>query len=63
MGQVRHLVVGSTKLETEHREKILSLEEHTALQAIADVDRMVKWGLLDNVVDTGRQDQPEILDT
>lgn len=60
---MRHFVVGTTELETEHGEKILSLQEHTALQAIADVDRMVKRGFLDNVVDTGRQDQPEILYT
>ena len=58
---MRHLVVGSTELETEHRKEILSLQEHTTFQAIAEIDCMMKRGLVNNVVDTGRQDQSEVL--
>jgi hypothetical protein len=35
-----HLVVGTTKLEREHRLKVLPLEKDLALESVGDVDGM-----------------------
>jgi hypothetical protein len=48
---MRHLVVSSTELEAEYREQVLPLEKHTTFQAIAKVDGVMKWCLLNNIVD------------
>jgi hypothetical protein len=61
MGQVGHLVVGSTKLEAENGKHILPLKKHSALHTVAEVDGMVKRGFGGNIVYTGGKDQSEIL--
>lgn len=40
-GQMRHLIVSPTELETEDWEHILPLEKDLAFQAITEVDSMV----------------------
>jgi hypothetical protein len=45
-----HLVVRATKLEAEDRKQVLSLEEDSALEPVAEVDGMVKRAFVDNIV-------------
>ena len=59
---MRHLVVSPAKLEAEHRKQILPLEKNTAFQAIAEVNGMVQWCFIDDVVDPRCQNQSQILD-
>jgi hypothetical protein len=61
MGQVGHLVVGSTKLEAENGKHILPLKKHSTLHTVTEVDGMVKRGFGGDFVNTGGEDQPEIL--
>ena len=60
---MRHLVVSPAQLETEHRKQILPLEKYAAFQAIAEVNGMVEWCFVDDVVDSRCQNQSEILDS
>lgn len=61
MIQMCHLVVGSTELETEHRQQVLPFQKYTTFQAVAKVDCMMEGSLIDDLVNAGCQDQSEIL--
>jgi hypothetical protein len=59
--QVRHLVVGAAQLEAEDGLQVLALEQHIALQPVAEVGRVRERRLGDNFVDARREDQAQVL--
>jgi hypothetical protein len=59
---VSHLVVGTTKLEREDGLQVLTLEEDLALQAVGKVDSMCEGRFFDDIVDSGCEDEAEVLE-
>ena len=60
---MRHLIVSPTELEAEDGKQILPLEKNAAFQAIAEVNGMMKWCFVDDVVDSRCQNQSQVLDS
>jgi hypothetical protein len=56
-----HLVVGSAELEAEYGKQVFPLQEYTTFQAVAKVDSVVERSLIDDIVNAGSQNQPDIL--
>lgn len=59
--EMRHLVVRSSQLKAEDRLKIFAFKEDTTFQAVAEVDGRCKGGFFNDVVDTGSENEAEIL--
>ena len=54
--QLRHLVVGPTQLEAEHRLLVFPLQQHLVFQALAEDGRDIQIGFLGHVIDLGGED-------
>lgn len=50
--QVSHFVVCATQLEAEDRLQVLALEQHVALEPVAEIGSMGERRLLDDFIDT-----------
>lgn len=61
MRQMSHLVVGAAKLEAKDGEEILPFQENATFQSVTEVDGVVEGGFVDHVVDSGGQDQAQVL--
>ena len=61
MSQMSHLVVGAAQLEAEDGKQILPLQENPTFQSVAEVDGVVEGGLVNHIVDSGGQDQAQVL--
>lgn len=53
--QMCHLIVCSPQLEAEDRLEVFALQENVAFQPITEVDRRCQGGLLDHIVNSGRE--------
>jgi hypothetical protein len=58
---VSHLVVSPTKLEGKDGLQVLALEEDLAFQSVRKVDGMCEGRFFDDIVDSGCEDEAEIL--
>lgn len=58
---VRHLVVGSSKLEAEDRLEVLALQQDLAFESITHVGGSRQRGFLDNIVDTRGENKFKVL--
>lgn len=59
--QVGHLVVSAAQLEAEDGEEVFTLEEHTAFEAIGEVDGRGEGGFCHDIVDPGGEDEAQVV--
>lgn len=59
--EMGHLVVGAAQLEAEDGLQVLALEQHIALEAVAEVGRVRERRLLHDLVHLGGQDQAQVV--
>jgi hypothetical protein len=59
--QVCHLVVRAPQLEAEDRLQVLALEQHIALEPVAQVGCVCEGRLLDDFVDAGGEDEAQVV--
>lgn len=51
MIQMRHLIVRPAELEAENRKQVFPLEQNSAFESVAQIDRMIQGSLVDDIVD------------
>jgi hypothetical protein len=59
--QMCHLVVGAPQLEAKDWLEVLAFQQHIAFQSFAQVCGMSQRRFLNNLVDFGGQNEPEVL--